>query len=120
MAGIMVLVPLVLLCVDAVAIVNAGHSNQELATLVARAAANSRQPGDAEAAARKVVDDYDKSKSSMVMEVSLEKFTFDTGTKTVTVSTMVKVVPPVPIPGCPYVSLTNSQRVPIVALPPSV
>jgi hypothetical protein len=120
MAGIMVLVPLLLLCVDAVAIVNAGHSNQELATLVARAAANSRQSGDAEAAARKVVDDYDKSKSSMVMEVSLEKFTFDTGTKTVTVSTMVKVVPPVPIPGCPYVSLTNSQRVPIVALPPSV
>ena len=113
--GLIVLIPIILLAVDATFLLTANRANQELAHNIARSAANQRSADTAEQAARKTVDEY--ARTSMIESVTLSEFSFDTTSKIVTAGTLMKVGLPVPIPGISVVQLNAQWAEPIVALP---
>ena len=118
LAGAVVLIPLLLLCVDAVVVMNVNHTNQELAQTAARAAANIPDEDSAKETAQKAVDNFPES--SLVSSATMSAFTYDSAQKLVTVSVTMTVTIPIPLPGASSVTLTATSVQPIVALPPSV
>jgi hypothetical protein len=115
--GVLVLIPIVLLAIDANYLLSANRSNQELAHNVARAAANQTDTAEAEKSANKTVDGYEKT--SLVKSVVLSEFVFDVPSKLVTVTTTMEVAVPVPMPWTNTVRITAHWLEPIVALPAS-
>jgi len=116
--GALVLIPLALMSVDAMAVINANHSNQELAQTAARAAANNITADAAQKIAEQTVSNF--AKTNLIPNVSIASFQFDPAQKLVTVSVSMTVTIPVPLPWTSSVKLTASSTQPIVALPPSV
>lgn len=116
--GALILIPLALMCVDALAVINANHSNQELAQTAARAAANNADHDAARKIAEQTVSDF--AKSNLISNVSIASFDFNAPLKLVTVSLSMTVNVPVPLPFASSVRLSASSTQPIVALPPSV
>lgn len=117
-AGVLILVPLALLSVDAMAMVTASHSTEELAQTAARAAANTTEDDIALKLATDTVDLYPRS--DLVVGASINTFHFDKENKVVTVEVVMQVRPPVPLPGVSLVDLKATSAQPIVALRPAV
>lgn len=115
--GVLILVPIVLLAVDATCLLSANRSNQELAHNIARAAANRTKADKAEEIAKEAVAAFEKP--SLIHNVSMSDFKFNIPSKIVTVTTSMDVAVPVPFPGFETIRLNASWSEPIVALPAS-
>jgi hypothetical protein len=115
--GVIVLVPIVFLAIDATCVLTANRSNQELAHNIARAAANHRKADTAEESARDAVSSF--AKPALIHNVTLSEFNFDVQSKLVTVSTSMEVSLPVPCPGMDTIRLNARWSEPIVAIPAS-
>jgi hypothetical protein len=113
--GVLVLIPVVALAVDANALLGMNRANQELAHNVARAAANKTTADKAEESAKLYVQDFEKSK--LVQSVKLTEFDFDIPAKLVTVTTTMEVGMPVPLPWTSTVRFSAHWAEPIVSFP---
>ena len=109
------MVPIALLVVDVVFMLGFARNNADLALAAARMAANQADEYSATLTVRQALASF--VKPANVLDVSLDRFNYDTVLKLVTVSTLMEVKLPVPVPGCTTTTLSASSTQPIVGVP---
>ena len=113
--GGLVMIPVVLLALDAAVVMIASRTNNQVAQKAARTAANCKSSDEA----LLVVQDAIRScpTSDIIESVALDHMDFDTTTKLVSVTTDMKVILSVPLPGMTAVELKALATEPIVSIP---
>ena len=116
--GFVVIIPIGLAAVDVATLVSAGQTNEQVAEQAARAAACQRSVNGAQKAAEESVEQTQTS--NIITQVSLDTVNYDPTMGQVTVSTVMQVRMPVPLPFLTTFDLKATEMQPIVAFPASI
>lgn len=115
MIGFIVLIPIGLAAVNVVCLVSTTQTNEQMAELAARAAAQRVCITSAKKAASDVIADCERN--SIVQNIQLTDIDFDPANGHVTVNTEMEVKLPVPIPGFSVATCKASSVQPIISTP---
>ncbi len=115
MIGFLILIPIGLIAVNLVTLISCSQSNEQWAELAARAAASTGNEQNAIQAAEDALTDCEIN--NVVQSIQIDEMKFDVGTQQVSVSTMMEVKMPVPLPWFSQVTCHASSVQPIVSTP---
>lgn len=115
LAGLIILIPIGLSAIDLVAVLTAADCNEHIADTAARAAATQPSQAAAQQAAEEALKNCETSWT--VSKVSLDNIEYNLGNGLVTVTTVVQVNLPVPLPNLSAVSFRAEAIEPIVETP---
>lgn len=116
LVGFIVLIPIGLVSVNVVALATTSQGNEQLAEAAARAASTQHNELKAKDAAKETINSI-LAESNIVQSARVESVEYNPGTGQVTVTTLMDVKLPVPIPGFSDVQCRASSVQPIVSTP---
>lgn len=117
--GFIVLIPIGLFSINVVALVTTSQGNEQLAESAARAASTQRSATKAKDAAVETVENVFQE-TNVAQSALVESVDYNPAAGQVTVTTLMNVKLPVPIPGFAETVCRASSAQPIVSIPASI